>query len=51
MPSLQFYNPDVKMEVERTRDVGGPATMTIEFGMSTTSYPGVHDRILKKDYE
>ncbi|KAI5818163.1 CI-B8 domain-containing protein, partial [Pyronema omphalodes] len=31
LPRLKFHNPDVPMEVIQKKDVGGPATLVIEF--------------------
>lgn len=33
LPNLQYHNPGVEMDVHRTRETGGPSTLTIEFGM------------------
>jgi len=31
MPRLKYHNPEVQMDVIRTQEKGGPATLTVEF--------------------
>lgn len=33
MPALKYHNPNVQMDVHRSRDPMAPSTLTIEFGM------------------
>jgi hypothetical protein len=33
LPRLKYHNPDVPMEVIQKREIGGPATLVIEFSM------------------
>lgn len=32
LPSLKYHNPQIEMDVVRTSEIGGSATLTIEFG-------------------